>query len=96
LRHKGSLLRLLDLKPEKELQFSHHRHLKFFAHILYKARNQRVRLATKDNITHGHLNNEDIITLPEEKKSLINLAHNKPLAEQEPPQTATSSTGILF
>jgi hypothetical protein len=55
-----------------------------------------VRLATKDNITHGHLNNEDIITLPEEKKSLINLAHNKPLAEQEPPQTATSSTGILF
>jgi hypothetical protein len=34
LMHKVSLLRLLDLKLEKELQLSHHRHLKFFAHIL--------------------------------------------------------------
>jgi hypothetical protein len=57
LMHKHSLLRLLDLKPEKELQFSHHRHLKFFAHILCKSRNQRVRRAAKDNIIHAHLNN---------------------------------------
>jgi hypothetical protein len=41
--HKGSLVRLLDLKLEKELQFSHHRHLEFFAHVLCKRRNQRVR-----------------------------------------------------
>jgi hypothetical protein len=38
------------LKPEKELQLSHHGHFKFFAHILYKPRNQRVRQAAKDNI----------------------------------------------
>jgi hypothetical protein len=31
--HKGSLLHLLDLEPEKELQFSHHRHLEFFSHV---------------------------------------------------------------
>jgi hypothetical protein len=31
--HKGSLLRLLDLKPEKELQLSHHGHFEMFAHI---------------------------------------------------------------
>jgi hypothetical protein len=73
--------RLLDLKPEKELQFSHHRHLEFFAHILCKPHNQRVRRAAKDNIIYVYLNNYDIITLPEEKKSLINLAYLKPLAE---------------
>jgi hypothetical protein len=57
LMYEGSLLRLLNLKPEKELQFSHHRHLKFFAHILYKPCNQRVRRAAKDNIIHVYLNN---------------------------------------
>jgi hypothetical protein len=57
LMYKGSLPRLLDLKPEKELQLSHHRHFEFFAHILFKPRNQRVRQATKDNIIHVHLNN---------------------------------------
>jgi hypothetical protein len=94
--YKGPLLRLLDLKPEKELQFSHHRHLKLFAHILCKPRNQRVRRAAKDNIIHVYLNNYDIITLPEEKRSLINLAHLKPFAKQEPPQTAIPRTGSLF
>jgi hypothetical protein len=34
LMHKGSLLCLLDLKPEKELQLSQHIHLELFAHIL--------------------------------------------------------------
>jgi hypothetical protein len=43
LMHKGSLLHLLDLNPEKELQFSHRRHLEFCAHVLYKPCNQRVR-----------------------------------------------------
>jgi hypothetical protein len=43
--------------PRKELQFSHHRHLEFFAHILCKPRNQRVWRATKDNIIHVYLNN---------------------------------------
>jgi hypothetical protein len=57
LMYKGSLLRLLDLKPEKELQFSHHRHLEFFAHILCKPCNRRVRRATRDNIIHVYLNN---------------------------------------
>jgi hypothetical protein len=57
LVYKGSFLRLLDLKPEKELQFSHHRHLEFFAHILCKPCNQRVRRAAKDNIIHVYLNN---------------------------------------
>jgi hypothetical protein len=52
-----------------------------------------MRRATKDNIIHAHLNNKDIITLPEEKKSLINLAHLKPLVEQEPPQVAIPNTG---
>jgi hypothetical protein len=79
--HNSSLLCLLDLKPEKELQFSHHRHLEFFAHVLCKPHNQRVRRAAKDNIIHENLNNYDIIALPEEKKIHINLAHLKPLAE---------------
>jgi hypothetical protein len=57
LMYKVSLLRLLDLKTEKELQFSHHRHLEFFAHILCKPRNQRVRWAANDNIIHVYLNN---------------------------------------
>jgi hypothetical protein len=57
LMYKGSLLRLLDLKPEKELLFSHHRRLEFFTHILCKPRNQRVRRATKDNIIHIYLKN---------------------------------------
>jgi hypothetical protein len=57
LKHKGSLLRLLDLKLEKELQLSDHGHFEFFAHILCKPRNQRVRRASKDNIIHIHLNN---------------------------------------
>jgi hypothetical protein len=57
LMYKGSLLRLLVLKPEKELQFSHHRHLELVSHILCKPRNQRVRRAAKDNIIHVYLNN---------------------------------------
>jgi hypothetical protein len=38
LVHKSSLLCLLDLKLEKDLQLSHHRHLEFFAHVLLKDR----------------------------------------------------------
>jgi hypothetical protein len=45
---------------------------------------------------HVHLNNYDIITLPEEKKNLINLAHLKPLAEQEPPQPGIPCPWSLF
>jgi hypothetical protein len=47
LMHKCSLLNLLDLKLEIELQFSHHRHLRFFAHVLCKPCNQRVRQLPK-------------------------------------------------
>jgi hypothetical protein len=49
LMHKGSLLCLLDLKSEKELQLSHHGHFELFAYILCKTRNQRVRRAAKAN-----------------------------------------------
>jgi hypothetical protein len=57
LMHKGSLIHLLVLKPKNEVQFSHHRHLEFFAHVLCKPQNQRVRGAAKDNIIYIHLNN---------------------------------------
>jgi hypothetical protein len=57
LMYKNSLLHLLDLKPEKELQLSYHRHLQFFAHILCKPRNQRVRRVAKNNTIHIYLNN---------------------------------------
>jgi hypothetical protein len=48
--YKGSLLSLLDLKLEKILQFSHHRHLELCTHVLCKPCNQRVRRAAKDNM----------------------------------------------
>jgi hypothetical protein len=56
LMHKGSLLRLLDLKPRKNCN-SPIMDISFFAHILCKPRNQRVRRAAKDNIIHIQLNN---------------------------------------
>jgi hypothetical protein len=55
-----------------------------------------VRRAAKDNIIHVNLKNYDIITLLEEKKSLMKLAHLKPLAEQEPPQLAIPCPRSLF
>jgi hypothetical protein len=51
--HKGCLLRLLHLKPEKELQSSHHRQLEFFAHVLYNPHSQKVRRAAKKQY-HPH------------------------------------------
>jgi hypothetical protein len=88
--HKCSLFSLLDLKLEGKLQFSHH------THLLCKPCNQRVRRATKYNITHIHLNNQDVIALPEEKECLVYLNHLDPFAETNPLNKPYQALGAWF
>jgi hypothetical protein len=70
--HKRPFLGLLDLQLEEESQFSHHAHLKFPAHSIYKLGNKCMRRATKNDIIHVYLNQESVSALLEEKQSFIN------------------------
>jgi hypothetical protein len=81
LVHKCSLPQLFDLEVQEELQLTHHADLEFPAHVLCKPCNQRVRQATKDNIIHVHLSNQNINTLPEEKQRLIYIPYLKALSK---------------
>jgi hypothetical protein len=87
---------LLDLEPKEELQLTHHAHLKFPTHVFCKPCNKRDRRATKDNIIHVYLHNQDIFALPEEKQSLINLPHLKTSLKQEPLNLPYQALGACF
>jgi hypothetical protein len=95
LMHKGSLLRLLDLKPEKELQFSYHRHIKLFAHVLCKPRNQRVRRAVKDNIIHVWIIRKSSPCL-RWKRVLSTLPISNPLLNKNPLNLPYDTLGACF
>src|SRR6185312_4248800 len=89
---EGAIPGLLDVQPEEELKLTHHRHLKLPAHVIRKARNKRVRGATKDNIIHVNLYQQKISTMPEEKQRLIYRSHDKPLFKQK--RLSTSHTRL--
>ena len=51
---------LLDLQPEEELQLPRHAHLELPGHLFRKLGNKSVRRATKDDIIHVNLNQEEV------------------------------------
>jgi hypothetical protein len=74
---------LLDLKPKEELQFIHHRHLKYLGHDPTKFFTKFVISGPKDNIININLTNKDIFSISLNEESRIGFAYLKTVLEKK-------------
>src|ERR1041385_241639 len=96
LRDESPILLLTDLKPEKELQFTHHRHFIFLRHHTSKFfANIRVS-TTKNNIIDINLTHKKIIFLCTSKKSRISCSWFEALLQKKILQCFIPSTRCLL
>ena len=79
LANKSSILHLLDLKSEKELQFTHHGHLKSLDHDHTKFLTKNVISTTKYYVIDIYLAHKDIFTNFVSEKGRIGYAYFKAL-----------------
>jgi hypothetical protein len=77
LTYECAILELLDLKPEKELQLTHHRHHKSFGHDPTKLINPRLISRPKYDVINIYLTYKQIIALFTGEESRIDFAYFK-------------------
>ena len=77
LTDEGAFLELLDLKSKKELQLSHHRHLKTFGHDPIKLFTPLLISRTNYNIIEIYLAHKNIIFNFMSEESRISFAYLK-------------------
>jgi hypothetical protein len=77
LTYECTILELLDLKTEKELQLAHHRHLKSFGHDPTKLINPNLISRSKYDIINIYLTYKQIIALFTSEESRIDFAYFK-------------------
>src|SRR3954463_787278 len=96
LRDKSPILLLTDLKPEKELQFTHHRHFIFLRHHTSKFFAD-IRVSTaKNNIIDINLTHKKIILVCTSKKSRISCSWFEALLQNKILQCFIPSTRSLL
>jgi hypothetical protein len=61
LAYECAIFQLLDLKTKKEVELSHHKHLKPIDHDLVKLITKELISRNKDNVTNINLAYKDII-----------------------------------
>jgi hypothetical protein len=83
LANKSSMLHLLDLKSEEELQFTHHGHLKSLGHDPTKFLTKIMISTTKYYVIDIYLAHKYIFTNFTSEMGRINFAYFKALFEQE-------------
>jgi hypothetical protein len=64
LAYERAIFQLVDLKTKKEVDLSHHRHLKSIGHDLAKLITKGLISKIKDNVINVNLSYKDIITNP--------------------------------
>jgi hypothetical protein len=77
LTYEHAILELLDLNTEKELQLTHHRHLKSFGHDPTKLINPRLISRSKYDVINIYLTYKQIIALFTSEESMIGFAYFK-------------------
>src|ERR1041384_310452 len=96
LRDESPILLLTDLKPEKELQFTHHRHFIFLRHHTSKFF-ASIRVSTaKYNIIDINLTHKNIIFVCTSKKSRISCSWFEALLQKKILQSFIPSTRCLL
>jgi hypothetical protein len=83
LTQESLFLHLLDLKPNEELQFTHHRHLKSLGHDLTKLFTKFITSRTKDNIININLEYKYILSISLNEESRIGFAYLKTILEKK-------------
>ena len=83
LTYECPLLQLLDLKPEEERQFTHHRHLKPLCHNPTKFFTKSLISTTKYYVIDIYLAHKYIILNLSCEESSVGFAYFKALLEQE-------------
>ena len=83
LANESSILHLLDLKSEEELQFTHHGHLKSLGYYPTKFLTKSVISTTKYYVIDIYLAHKDIFTNFASEKGRIGFAYFKALFKQE-------------
>jgi hypothetical protein len=82
LTQESPFLHLLDLKSKKELQFSHHRHLKPLVHDSTKFFTKFIISRPKNDIIDINLTNENIFSVSLYEESRIDFAYLKTVLEK--------------
>src|SRR3954466_13880151 len=96
LRNESPILLLTDLKPEKELQFTHHRHIIFLRHHTSKFFAD-IRVSTaKNNIIDINLTHKKIIFVYTSEKSRISCSLFEALLKKKILQRFIPSTRCLL
>src|ERR1041385_8676674 len=96
LRDESPILLLTDLKPEKELQFTHHRHFIFLRHHTSKFF-ANIRVSTdKYNIIDINLTHKKIFFVCMSKKSRISCSWFEALIQKKILQCFIPSTRCLL
>jgi hypothetical protein len=83
LTYEGAILELLDLKPKKELQLAHHRHLESFSRDPTKLIKPNLISRAKYDIINIYLTHKQIIALFTSEESRSALPISKPFFKRK-------------
>jgi hypothetical protein len=86
LANKGHIFKLLDLKSNKELQLSHHRHLKPIGHDLTKLIIKRLISRIKYYVININLTNEQTLANLSSEEGRIDFANFKTVMSEKIPK----------
>jgi hypothetical protein len=90
LAYEHVIFQLLDLKTKKEVELSHHRHLKPISHDLAKLITKGLISRTKDNVININLAYKDIIINPSCELSRIDFTNPKTIVNEKVPKSFIS------
>jgi hypothetical protein len=86
LANKGLIFEFLDLKSKKELQLSHHRHLKPIDHDLTKLITKRLISITKNYVININLVYKQILVHLSSEESIIGFTNFKIIMGEKIPK----------